>query len=201
MDWTLPRLKQRPRRGREGNAMTLPGHGAACSSFPRPWAGLASHVPSGMSGLQPGLALNEKQAGRPGHLLVRSGQGRHGGHTGCAWRPSLRQGRRGGPSSRFGPAPARREEGRPRLEADGAHSASASPPPPPAPATLGTKWFGELRFSCIENVSNDTLRGGGRSCLVAQSWRALVTPHRLLTLGKIRQAGPMPGLELRFREG
>lgn len=86
-----------------------------------------------MSGLQPGFALNEKQAGRlwPAPRAVWAGLlgtgRRRGGHTGCAWRASHQHGRLGGPASQFRPAPAGRQCT--ALEADGAGSASGLAPP------------------------------------------------------------------------
>ena len=84
-----------------------------------------------MSGLQPGFALNEKQAGRPWPAPRAVWAGplgtgrRRGGHTGCAWRPAHQHGRLGGPGQlvqasgwRPGTAP----------EADGAGSAFDSAP-------------------------------------------------------------------------
>ncbi|CAM9750460.1 unnamed protein product [Rangifer tarandus platyrhynchus] len=115
-------------------------HGAACSPVSQALGRVGVCVPSGMSGLQPGFALNEKQAGRlrPAPRAVWAGPlgtgRRRGGHTGCAWRASHQHGRLGGLASRFRPAPAGRQRRRSlgpwqgtALEADGAGPLALTP--------------------------------------------------------------------------
>lgn len=143
-EWTelLQGLSDLKHADREGKNITMcSDHGAACSPVSQALGRVGVCVPSGMSGLQPGFALNEKQAGRlrPAPRAVWAGPlgtgRRRGGQTGCAWRASHQHGRLGGPASRFRPALAGRQ---PRcslgpwqgtaLEADGAGSAPGLAP-------------------------------------------------------------------------
>lgn len=143
-EWTelLQGLSDLKHADREGKNITMcSDHAAACSPVSQALGRVGVCVPSGMSGLQPGFALNEKQAGRlrPAPRAVWAGPlgtgRRRGGHTGCAWRASHQHGRLGGPASRFRPAPAGRQhrcslgpwQGT-ALEADGAGSAPGLAP-------------------------------------------------------------------------